>query len=327
MIIFCLILLLCGCGKYNENSFIRDYQKKIQKLKSYKLSGKLEIVNNNDVYDYDIVVSYKKNNKYKVYIKNDSNEHEQYILRNNDGVYLLTPSLNKSFKFQSDWPYNNSQIYLLNSILNDIKNDDKLKFKIKNSKYIVTCKVNYNNNKKLSYEKIVFDKRLNIQNIKIYDKDGIVRMNMKFKNIDYSPIFKDNYFDLKYIVKNSTSSTINEKKISSELDSIYPLSLPSGTKLIDEEKVKKDNGNRIIMTFDGEKSFLLVEETSDTSDNLMIIPTYGEPYRLMDTIGVMTDNSLSWSSGGIDYYLVSDVLNTNELVNIAESINILPTMK
>ena len=59
----------------------------------------------------------------------------------------------------------------------------------------------------------------------------------------------------------------------------------------------------------------------------MIIPTYGEPYRLMDTIGVMTDNSLSWSSGGIDYYLVSDVLNTNELVNIAESINILPTMK
>ena len=152
-------------------------------------------------------------------------------------------------------------------------------------------------------------------------------MNMKFKNIDYSPIFKDNYFDLKYIVKNSTSSTINEKKISSELDSIYPLSLPSGTKLIDEEKVKKDNGNRIIMTFDGEKSFLLVEETSDTSDNLMIIPTYGEPYRLMDTIGVMTDNSLSWSSGGIDYYLVSDVLNTNELVNIAESINILPTMK
>ena len=200
LLIFCLILLLCGCGKYNENSFIRDYQKKIQKLKSYKLSGKLEIVNNNDVYDYDIVVSYKKNNKYKVYIKNDSNEHEQYILRNNDGVYLLTPSLNKSFKFQSDWPYNNSQIYLLNSILNDIKNDDKLKFKIKNSKYIVTCKVNYNNNKKLSYEKIVFDKRLIIQNIKIYDKDGIVRMNMKFKNIDYSPIFKDNYFDLKYIV-------------------------------------------------------------------------------------------------------------------------------
>ena len=29
---------------------------------------------------------------------------------------MVTPSLNKSFKFQSDWPYNNSQVYLINSI-------------------------------------------------------------------------------------------------------------------------------------------------------------------------------------------------------------------
>ena len=47
----------------------------------------------------------------------------------------------------------------------------------------------------------------------------------------------------------------------------------------------------------------------------------------MDTIGVMTENSLSWTTGGIEYYLVSDVLNQNELVDIAQSINVLPTMK
>ena len=72
---------------------------------------------------------------------------------------------------------------------------------------------------------------------------------------------------------------------------------------------------------------LLVEETANAADDFTIIPTSGEPYILQDTIGVLADNSLTWSSGGIEYYMVSDVLNQNELVEIASSISSLPTMK
>ena len=32
---------------------------------------------------------------------------EQIILKNDEGVYVLSPNLNKSFKFQSKRPYNN----------------------------------------------------------------------------------------------------------------------------------------------------------------------------------------------------------------------------
>ena len=48
---------------------------------------------------------------------------------------------------------------------------------------------------------------------------------------------------------------------------------------------------------------------------------------LMDTIGAMTDNSLTWTSGGIEYYIVSDVMNQDELLEIAQSISVIPTMK
>ena len=41
----------------------------------------------------------------------------------------------------------------------------------------------------------------------------------------------------------------------------------------------------------------------------------------MDTLGVMTSNSLSWTSGGVDYYLVSDVMDKEEMIEIAESMN------
>ena len=47
----------------------------------------------------------------------------------------------------------------------------------------------------------------------------------------------------------------------------------------------------------------------------------------MDTYGVMTDDSLTWSSNGIDYYIVSDVMNQDELIEVASSISAIPTMK
>ena len=117
------------------------------------------------------------------------------------------------------------------------------------------------------------------------------------------------------------------KKTSELEDTIYPLVVPTNTKLVSEEKIKKDIGDRIIMTFDGDKPFLWVEETAVVEDEFTIIPTYGEPYQLMDTLGVMTNNSLTWTSNGIEYYIVSDVLNQDELVEVAQSISYLPTMK
>lgn len=152
-------------------------------------------------------------------------------------------------------------------------------------------------------------------------------MTMEFDKIDYSPTFKKNYFTLDTVMKTYSVEDGEVKQTGSLSDSVYPLVIPSGTKLTNEEKVTKDNGERIIMTFDGEKPFLLVEETANIEDDFTVIPTYGEPYQLMDTLGVMTNNSLNWTTNGVEYYLVSDVLNQDELVEVAQSIGVVQTMK
>ena len=321
------LFVLVGCGKPNSNSVARDLTKKIDKTSAYKLDGDLEIVNNDEIYKYKVDVSYKKGDYYRVNLTNTNNNHTQVILKNKDSVYVLTPSLNKSFKFQSDWPYNNSQIYLLKAISNDINNDKNRKFKNTNDGYTFITKVNYPNNKNLVKQKVTLSKKLNIKKVEVYNKNGSIIMTMKFNNIDYSSTFKKDYFELNSIMKRYNSSNKKTKKTANLDDSIYPLFLPAGTKLAKEEKVKKDNGQRIIMTFEGKKPFLLVEEVAKQEDNFTIIPTQGEPYRLMDTLGVMTDNSLSWSSNGIEYYLVSSALNPKELVEVAQSINLVQTMK
>ena len=140
---------LVGCGKTGAKDVLKDLSKKVEKTDGYYLNGELQIMNNEDSYTYDIEVAYAKGDNFRVGLKNKTNNHEQIILKNSDGVYVLTPSLNKSFKFQSQWPYNSSQIYLLQTIIKDIENDKDKAFEQTNDGYVFTTKVNYSNNSEL----------------------------------------------------------------------------------------------------------------------------------------------------------------------------------
>ena len=326
LLFFFSVFLFAGCGKYGEKDVIKDFSKKVDDAKAYYIDGTLEIVNNDNVYNYDVEVAYKEKNYYRVSLTNTSNNHTQVILKNDDGVYVVTPALNKSFKFQSDWPYSNSQIYLLESLIQDIKDDDDRIFKETKDGYSFMTAVNYPNNRNLVKQKINLSKKLKLKKVQVYNSDSVICMTMEYKKIDYSPTFKKNYFSLNTVMKTySVEDTVEQTGVLEE--SIYPLMIPSGTRLTNEEKIDKGNGERIIMTFDGEKPFLLVEETANIENEFTVVPTYGEPYQLMDTLGVMTNNSLNWTTNGIEYYLVSDVLNQEELVEVAQSIGVVQTMK
>ena len=328
-IVFVLLMisiLLTGCGKYSQKDIVKDLEKKYEESTGYKLNGNLSVMNNDETYNYKVDVSFKKDDFYKVVLTNVTNNHTQVILKNGEGVFVITPSLNKSFKFQSDWPYKNSQIYLLNALINDIKNDDKKEFEIKDNKYEFKTKVNYPNNSSLVNQKIIMNKSYKLDKVVVYNKDGSESMVMEFDKITYSAKFSKDYVDIDKII--SKKDTVEEVKETANLeDTIYPLFLPSGTKLVDEERVKKEDGERVIMTYDGDKSFVLVEETVDVFNEFTVIPSGGEPFQLMDTLGVMTSNSLSWTSSGVEYYLASDVMSNDEMIEVAQSIGGIVSMK
>ena len=102
LVMLSLVFVLGGCGKKGEDDIIKDLTKKINDSKAYYIEGDLEIVNNEDVYTYDVKVSYAKDDNYKVDLTNTVNNHQQIILRNKEGVYVVTPRINKSFR-KSIW--------------------------------------------------------------------------------------------------------------------------------------------------------------------------------------------------------------------------------
>ena len=321
LIIF-LGLLLCGCSKYNESSVKNDLNKSINSIKGYHLVGKLDIYNGDNTYKYDVESSYYKD-KYRVSLINKKNNHEQIILKNDDAVYVLNPNLNKSYKFQSRWPENSSQIYLLQSLLGDINNDKNIKLIKKKDSYIIETKIAYSNNKNLVKEKIYLDKNLNIKKVEVFNDNNSLQMKFVINELDKKAVFNNNYFDVN---ENMNTDTEETKETMSEIDdTIYPMYLPSGTYLSSEEQVSKDNGERIILTFSGETPFVMVQETVSLDKEVMSVS--GDPEFITDTVGAISDNSIEFISNGIEYYISSETMNSNEMMQVAESLSPVAVMK
>ena len=394
-ILLCAVLLaafcLTGCGSIKDKDIRDSFIKDTEGLKSYYMEGVLKITNNDDSYEYDVKTSYKKDNFYKVSLINKANKYEQIILKNEDGVYVITPSLNKSFKFQSDWPNNNSQSYLIDSVATDLKNDTNYSFTKKNDDYVFTIKTNYPNNPKYTKQNIYLDKDKKLKKVEVLDDDGVTYVEYTVKNLDENKNFDDLEFSLNEITKDfdikqednaksndendestrkteannqddsvnkstsestqdeqsygDTRKTNNTDEQNSEIgdesnssdsnksnsevetskvnDNVFPLYLPSNTSLSDKEVIDTNNGQRIIMTFSGDNPFIFVQETVKPSSSLEVIPTYGEPFMLVDTVGSLTDTSYTWTSNGVEYYIVSDQMDKKELLEVAKSVNVM----
>jgi len=357
-----LVLVLTGCGKKTPEDLVSKFEKSIKNAKSYIVKGNMEILSNEETYTYSLEANYLKDNYYKVTLVNQTNNHEQIILKNKDGVYVITPALNKSFKFQSEWPENSSQSYILSSLVNDIKNDKDIKIEEKDKGYVLKTKVNYPNNNNLNYQKIYFDKDMNLESVEVYNKEDIVNIKVMFSSINLKAGLDEEDFSLEDLIDltdeqenndkteninkdNENNNNIKDKetcdtdvcdtnteqeickneecdtKTSNILNNIiYPLYIPSETYLSNSEKIDTDEGNRVILTFAGDKNFVLIEEVANISEEFEIIPVYGEPVMLGDTIAAKSANSMYWTSEGLSYYLTSSDLSTEEMVTIAESL-------
>ena len=339
---FMFVMLLAGCGKNSKENILKQWSKKVDSYDNYLMEGTLKIYRNEDLYTYKLESSYMKEDYYRVSLTNKTNNHEQIIIRNKNGVYVVTPSLNKSFKFQSEWPYNNSQIYLLQPIISDLENDSKLSFEEKNKTYIFTSKVNYINDKNLIKQKIYLSKDLILKKVEVIDDNNNTIMLLKVNKFKTNNNFDNNYFKVVDNYSNNNKQIDNNtnkeeksnikkediennkeenktKKTSVNDEILYPMYVPVNTYLNTQDVMKLDNGSRTILTFSGNSPFTLMQSpiSNDTINYLN-----ADPVMVLDKVGAVGKNEVSWIDDNKEYYVTSEVLSSNELVKIAESMSV-----
>ena len=151
----------------------------------------------------------------------------------------------------------------------------------------------------------------------LFKKDALVKWNPSLKNKKFE---LENNMD----VSKEEEST---KEVSEIDESIFPMYIPENTKLTNTETVSLDDGERVIMTFEGDSPFMFIKQTASTSDKLVIESVYGEPYQIATGVAAVSDNMITWTSNGLEYYVVSEKMSDEELVSVASSLATMPVSK
>ncbi|MDL4840154.1 LolA family protein [Aquibacillus rhizosphaerae] len=324
-IITLLILVLVACGEKTKEDVVSKLEASLEDMSGYQAQAMMSLQTGEEAQTYNIDIAHKKKAYYRVILKNEKDEEgSQIILKNDDGVFVLTPALNKSFKFQSDWPNNSSQPYLYQSLVKDVLNDSDSSFKSTDSYFIFETKTNYQNNNNLPYQEIYFDKKTYTPvMVKVLDKDKKPLVEVEFSNFELNPEFAADTFEIE---KNMTSSLLGipamaEDNQDSELTRLYPTE-NLGAELVEEKETETENGTRVMLSYEGTKNFTLVQEKANAYPTSMSSPesVVGEPVSLGFTMGALKASSLEWSYNGVDYYLASEELTKEEMVEVASSV-------
>ena len=304
LVVLFSLFLLVGCGKKSDD-VIKEFESKVNSLENYHLEGEMQITNN-------------EGNYYKFSLINKENKHEQIILKNDEGVYVVTPSINKSFKFQSEWPSNSSQSYILESLLKDVLNDSERSVKNTNDKYTIISKVNYPNNNDLKTQEVTLGSDYLPNKIVVKNSSGSTLISVVVTKIDLKTKYDKNYFALSNSIKEEVNNSSTKETGVTLKDVVYPMYLPSGTKYSGEEVITKDNSERVILTYTGVKPFILIEEASNNKEHETTLVS-GEVVQYGNVLGVLTSTSLNWSNNGKEYYLIGESLSSDEILQIASS--------
>src|SRR5690554_5719399 len=192
-----MILILSACGAKSQEDVVKELGNKLENLKAYKVEAKMTLQMGTEPQSYDVEIWHMEPTYYRVNLKNTEKDQSQMILRNDEGVFVLTPALNKSFRFQSDWPKNSSQAYLYESLIEDILQDQEAKFTATDEHYIFETKTRYQNNKMLPLQEVTFNKKdLTPVSVKVMDTDRQALVMVEFSAMDFKPTFEKKDFEM-----------------------------------------------------------------------------------------------------------------------------------
>ncbi|MED3645882.1 outer membrane lipoprotein carrier protein LolA [Halalkalibacterium halodurans] len=313
-------VLLTGCGEKSQDEVVTDLEKRLADMSGYKTHATMTLQTGKDPQTYDVEVWHQEKSYYRVALENENKDQSQIILRNDDGVFVLTPSLNKSFRFQSDWPTNSSQVYLYESLIQDILIDGERTFTSTEDHYVFETKTNYQN-KNLHAQEITLNKRdLTPVQVKIMNADLELLVQVDFRDFELEASFNEGDFEME---RNMTGAQIDEPTMAEPSEPFvvhYPMYEPQGSEYIGSKEIETEDGKRVVLQYGGEQSYTIIQEQSRIVPASTPMHADGEPVDLGFTVGVMSEDSIMWSYNGVDFFLAAPDMDQEEMMAIARSV-------
>ena len=312
------IITLCSCKK--EKDVQKSFPEIVTNLKSYKLSGKLESMFPSGNKECEVVAYYKSPNLYRVELKNVGNNEPQIMIKNQEGIYVLLPSVNKMFKINSSWPNNSSYPYLLQSLSKDIVSDEQLL----TSKDENTTTLEFNaklfDNAVAIKQKAIFDNKTGLpKEVLVYDEKDTLITRFVVSNIEI-----DIDIDKKLFEVNSTMTENRQTYINSPIafDRVvsYPTYYPEGATMQSENILGSANEKKVIMKYGGENPFTIIESYIVGTETLKTEYLDATIYTMGGAMCFIANNTIKFYDNGMEYILASTTIDYPTLIQMGESL-------
>lgn len=299
--------------KFKSNSLDKS-MKIAQEYKNYEFVCNMDMLENDELKSYQVTSTYASvddKDYFKVELYDKSLNQSQVIVRNDDGVFVLTPSLNQAFQFKSEWPNNSPKPYIYQSLLSFLKEGKPEKVK---DGYIVNGDMTYENDERIKKQEVKFDKDLKPIYVCVYDEDGTEVIKLTTTSFKANQDIKKDDFMQEQIMKTSQSQY---SSVSSSLP-LYPVSLMGST--LENEKVSTiDNTTNHILKFTGDKSFTIIESAISSSESINIEVIDAEMIDLIDGVAYQNENQMTYVSSGVVCSLYSNDLTQKEMLAVLSS--------
>ena len=302
-----------------EKPFEDRLQQTLGSLNSYLLEGVMEVAEGEDTKSYDVSVKYLKQDDqdyFRVAMKDSGMNQEQEIIRNAEGVFVVTPTLNQIFKFQGNWPSNSLKPYLLQS-MREIAADESAQIEQTEEGYQISAGVTYPNNRNFTQQEMVFSDDLKIKSVQIFDDDHVLQMKMLFSKVDYEPGLTAEDFQVPQQLEKETAA----EPITNEDLPLMPMET-FGAVLSNSSVVENDGKVQYVLEYTGEKNFTIVEEVAESEETTQTIIMSGSLVDGLNMVGRYDGNHMTSVINSVRYTIYSDVLSEEEMSAVLQSMQV-----
>lgn len=192
-----MTFVLSGCGGKNADSIVKDLDKVVSKMESYQGSGTMTLHTGQQPQKYKVEVWYQQPDYYRISLTNEKRDITQIVLRNNEGVFVLTPQLNKSYRFQSDWPKNQGQVYLYQTLVQSIIMDNSRQFTEDKDAYVFDVMASNYQNGSFARQRIWLDQDdYAPKHVEVTDTNANTMVEVTFDSFVFGKKFENSAFDM-----------------------------------------------------------------------------------------------------------------------------------
>ena len=313
-----VVALVSGCGASSKKSVMADLSTETQNLEAqnYTSTAVMTVQMDNSSQSYYIETSYEGPNTYKIALGDGNKNINQIIVSNPNGMFIVSPSLQKVFRFNGNWAQNQGHIYLYDQILKQIIDNKNVKYSQSGESMSFVMPVTSSNDVVKTEQVELNAKTLDPQKVILYDSQKKAVVTIDFTSFKTGVKFQSAEFDPHKLAEAGSSSSKTAAASTSDIGYIEP-NVTYGGKLT---VLQPQDTSATMLRYSGSQGFTLEEFRPnpgvDGLANAQLVDMYGVPAMY---VGGSKASQMVWLNNGVEFALTSNDLTLDQMEAVAMS--------